>query len=298
MAFAIATNAPKPVANISFNAVNIKAVALLPVASLVITPIAIAAKVPLPVASIIFNDAFKIKASAPLPVPSLGFNSSTIFSIAAKSKLPVASIFIGSAFGLHAKATLPVANLIFVGNSSPFNIAVRAKIPVVNIIFGHADSATYTVMVMNLKNKLVSFYENYNFESVAMFNGVPIGCDPTSGFYALNGQNDNGAPIEASILLGDYDFGINNIKTNPEIFVNYSGDGEAQVSVNVDQDEYFDGPYEVPAPYNNKLQTRRAKIPLGLRGSHWQYLIENVEGSQINIQNIELQFKKSQRRLH
>jgi hypothetical protein len=301
MAFAIATNVPKPVASISFNAVNIKTVALLPVASIGIniTPVfRIKAEAQLPVGAILFNDTFKIKASALLPDASLSFNSSTVFSIAAKSKLPVASILLGSALVIHAKATLPVASLIFVGNSPPFNIAARAKIPVANIIFGHGDIATYTVMVMNLKNKLVSFYQNYNFESVGIFNGVPIGCDPASGLYLLSGADDNGTDIAASILLGDYAFGINNIKTNPEFFVNYSGNGEVQVSATIDQEDDTNGPYEVPAPHETKVQTRRAIIDQGLRGSHWQYLIENIQGSQVTIQNIGLNFKKSQRSLH
>jgi hypothetical protein len=300
MAFAIAVNAPKPVANISFNLVKISVVARLPVVSLRVTTspsFVIAVKAPLSVGSILFNETFKIKASALLPVASFGFNSSTVFSIAAKAKLPLVSISIGSAWVIKAKVPLPVANLIFAGYSLPINISARAKVPVANITFGHGDSATFTVMVMNLKNKLVSFYQNYNFESVGVFNGVPIGCDPTSGLYLLTGDDDNGTEIDASILLGNYDFGENNEKTVPRLYLNYSGDGEAQVSVSTDQDE-MDGPYDIPAPHETKLQTRRARLPIGFRGSHYQYLIENVQGSHLNIQNIELQFKKSQRRLH
>jgi hypothetical protein len=165
------------------------------------------------------------------------------------------------------------------------------------IVLGMPGTTQFTVTVMNLKNKLVSFYENYNFESVAIFNGVPIGCDPATGLYVLNGPDDNGTEIDASILLGDYDFGIDNIKTTPRLYLNYSGDGEAQVSVSIDNDE-MDGPYDIPAPHETKLQTRRAKLPIGFRGSHYQYLVENVQGSHLTIQNIELQFKKSQRRLH
>ena len=96
MAFAIATNVPKPVASISFNAVNIKTVALLPVASIGIniTPVfRIKAEAQLPVGAILFNDTFKIKASALLPDASLSFNSSTVFSIAAKSKFRLLLFF-------------------------------------------------------------------------------------------------------------------------------------------------------------------------------------------------------------
>jgi hypothetical protein len=152
-------------------------------------------------------------------------------------------------------------------------------------------------MAMNLKNRLVAFYSGYNFNSVALVNGVYLGADAASGFYALTGASDNGTNIDASILLGNYNFGVDNIKTNPQMFLNYSGTGELQVSLATDGDE-MEGPYEVPAPHETKTQTKRAILPQGVRGSHYQYLIENVQGSQVTIQNAELQFEKSMRRLH
>jgi hypothetical protein len=164
-------------------------------------------------------------------------------------------------------------------------------------ILSWEDSDTFTVMVMNLKNRLVSFYQNYNFNSACPFNGgfIAAGSD---GIYFLSGEDDAGVPIDASILLGDMNFGTDNIKTNPEMFINYSGSGSLQVSVTRDQGDETDGPYEVPEPRGTKLETNRAKIPQGLRGTYYQYLIENVNGSIVNIKNIRMKFLKSQRTIH
>lgn len=245
-----------------------------------------------------FNEAFNGALITPMSeFLQGGFDSATLFSGALKTPFAVASGEIGSAWVGKLISPMAVLSGVFVGSSYSFNGALVTPMAVINGLIAIPVSDNFSVLVMNLSNKLLSFYENYNFNSACLFNGeyIAAGAD---GLYLLIGPDDNGAQIDASILLGNYDFGIDQLKTNPEIYVNYSGNGEAQVSVNVDQDEDFDGPYQVPAPTGNKLQTRRAKPALGLRGSHWQYLIENVEGSQINIQNLELKFKKSQRRLH
>jgi hypothetical protein len=176
-------------------------------------------------------------------------------------------------------------------------IATITAFPTAFGILSEESADTFTVMAMNLKNRLVSFYQNYNFNSACPFNGgfIAAGSD---GIYLLSGTDDNGTPIDASILLGDMNFGTDYIKTNPEMFINYSGSGPLQVSVIRDQGDETDGPYEVPEPRGIKLETNRAKIPQGLRGAYYQFLIENVDCSIVNIQNIRMKFLKSQRTIH
>jgi len=255
-----------------------------------------AANFPFPTVVGVMNEYFEGTADFPFPSCTSTLLIGTSFAGVASFPFPTVRATMGQGWVGTASFPFPTAVGILAASIPEMAGAASFPFPTTIGLLGFANPATFTVMAMNLKNRLVSFYSGYNFNSVALVNGVYLGADVASGFYALTGTSDNGTNIDASILLGNYDFGIDNIKTNPQIFLNYSGTGELQVSVATDGDE-MDGPYEVPAPTETKTQTKRAKLPQGLRGSHYQYFIENVRGSQVTIQNAEIQFQKSMRKL-
>jgi hypothetical protein len=256
-----------------------------------------AASFPFPTCEAVLNQYYEGAVSFPFPTCEAALSIGVGFTGAANFPFPTASGAMGQGWIGAASFPFPTASGILAASIPQMAGAASFPFPTAIGLLGFGNPATFTVMAMNLKNRLVSFYENYNFNSVALVNGVYLGADLATGIYILSGASDNGADIDASILLGNYDFGIDNIKTNPQIFLNYSGDGGLQVSLATDGDE-MEGPYEVPAPHETKTQTKRANLPQGARGSHYQYLIENVYGSQVTLQNSELQFQKSQRRLH
>jgi len=198
---------------------------------------------------------------------------------------------------------MPVAAGVLTGPVI-FNGAVTVDMPLAAATLLQAILEARTVLVMNLKNKVVSIYENYNFNSACKLNGVYLGA-ASDGIHILSGSNDNGVQINASITLGDSDFGLPaNIKMIPELFIDYAGDG-LEVFVARDQtaemgaaDNEEKGPYPVPATADGKTQTKRAKLPQGFRGGNWQFRVANVNGGAFNIQSIGLPVEKSQRRLN
>ena len=299
MAFSGSLISPFPVISGAFNDVGGKLIAPMPVLSGTLsmaTSFKGALVSPFPVMSGVTGEVFSGKLVAPMPVMSGGFVSVTLFKGSLTSPMPVLKGTLGVAWVGKLVAPMPVLIGSLVGSTYQFNGVLVAPMPVMQGIISIPVSDSFNVLVMNLSNKFLSFYQNYNFNSACKFNGqyIAAGAD---GLYLLTGLDDNGTDIDASILLGDYDFGMDNIKTRPELFVNYSGDGDLQVSLNVDQDE-MDGPYEIPAPHETKVQTRKARLPKGYRGSHYQYLLENVQGSHVNIQNLLLKFDVSKRSQH
>lgn len=307
MAFNIAVQAPIPIAQISFNAMNISVVAPMPVAAIGFASspsFAIGVDAPLPVADIRFNGGFHISVLAPMPFVTIEGHSVSSFNISVVAPMPIVDIEMGQAWVIKANAPIPTANIHFVTDTAPFQLFAIAPFPVANISFGQSASEIFTVLVMNLKNKVVSLYENYNFNSACKFNGVHLGA-ASDGIHILSGADDNGDHIDASITLGDSDFGLPNVKIIPELFFNYSGSDGLQVYVALDQDEEMGstdaeekGPYPVPAPTEGKTQTKRAKPPGGFRAGHWQFRIENTDGSDFNLQSIEMPVEKSNRRLN
>jgi hypothetical protein len=256
-----------------------------------------AANFPFPTVVGVMNEYYEGTASFPFPTTVATLLIGTSFAGAASFPFPTVRATMGPGWVGAASFPFPTAAGILAGSIPQMAGAASFPFPTAIGLLGFANPTIFTVIAMNLKNRLPSFYSGYNFNSVALVNGIYLGADIASGFYALTGTSDNGTDIDASILLGNYDFGIDNIKTNPQILLNYAGTGELQVSLATDGDE-MEGPYEVPAPHETKTQSKRAILPQGIRGSHYQYLIENVQGSQVIIQNAELQFQKSMRRVH
>jgi hypothetical protein len=305
MAFDIAATASAPVANISFNNMNIAATATAPVAAISFLPatnLSIAAVASAPVPDILFDEAWQIQASASAPLASITFNPVTLLSIAAKASAPVPNIQLGQAWVLNATASVPVASLSVVGNADPFIIAASASAPLASITFGPGQSTTFTVLVMNLANKVVSEYQNYNFNSACKFNGIYLGADKSTGVHILSGKDDNGTPIDASITLGDSNFGVTNLKFIPEMLVNYFGDG-LEISILRDQkvemddtDAIINGPYDVPATFDSRVQTKRARFPKGYESGYWQFKAANVQGGDFNIESLEIPMDLSRRR--
>ena len=147
-----------------------------------------------------------------------------VFYGAVKVNMSSAAAVLGYALMGAVKVDMPVSAGSF-GSVTIFNGAVTVDMPLAAATLIQAILEARTVLVMNLKNKVVSIYENYNFNSACKLNGAYLGADSASGIHILSGPNDNGAHINASITMGDSDFGLPNIKMIPEIFVDYSGPG-------------------------------------------------------------------------
>jgi hypothetical protein len=278
---------------------------------------------PFPVSSGVFN-ANNGDVIAPFPEASGSMSIAAVFDGAVDAPFPEASgeMLIGSVFAGAVVAPFPIVtgsmghgwtgavlapfpeiHAVTVATVPTFDGAIVAPFPIASGAFGIRISGTNTVLVMNLGNKVVSLYENFNFNSACRLNGVYLGA-ASDGIHILIGADDNGAHINSSITLGDSDFGLPNIKMIPEMFINYSGDG-LEVFVARDQkaemgaaDNEETGPYPVPATAEGKTQTKRANLPQGFRAGHWQFRVQNVDGGAFNIQSIEIPVEKSQRRLN
>ena len=225
-----------------------------------------------------------------------------VFNGAVTVDMPRVAALLGYGFNGAVTVNMPVAAGT-IGSATYFNGAVTVDMPLSAGTIGFQIPGTNTVLVMNLKNKVVSVYENFNFNSACKLNGVYLGA-ASDGIHILSGADDKGTKIDASITMGDSDFGLPNVKMIPELFLTLSG-GEMEVYVSRDQEaEMGDaendvrGPYPVPAPVEGKTQTKRAKLPQGFQGGHWQFKVANVDGGDFNLQSIEIPVEKSNRRLN
>ena len=258
---------------------------------------------PMPIISGLINLVWHGALIAPMPVMSGDFSPATIFTGTLKAPMPVMRGQVGQAWYGNLAAPFPKIQGIFVGSQYNFSGELKAPMPVITGYFIGSSGASYSaVLVMNLKNRGISEYENYDYNSACYFNGKYLGMKK-GGIYNLDGTDDAGTNIDAVINLGSYDFGSQNENIIPDIYLKYSGDDTLQVYMAVDQsleitdsDVEIDGPFYSCPPEENKMQTIRIELPKGISASRHQFQITNSNGAYFHLKDIGIPIERLQRR--
>lgn len=161
-------------------------------------------------------------------------------------------------------------------------------------LFATATQGTVSIIVMNAKNFSLTEYSNFNFNSFAKLNGKHIASNG-SGIYELEGSDDAGTDISASVKPHISDFGTSLLKRLAVAYFGIKYLGTMTVkAVNEDGDE---GGVRAFTSSTDKYKTRRAKFAKGERSRFWTTEINNVSGADFEISVIELQMAETTRRI-
>lgn len=141
-------------------------------------------------------------------------------------------------------------------------------------------------VALNLKGIAVSQYTGFNFNSMTVFNGVPIGVN-SDGIYSLfNKDDDDGADIDSILELVLTDFGVQTKKKPRRMYIGYEASGNMVFKIKAD-----DGDYKV---YRLKpIQTSQLQHKTGVavtskqKGTYWLVRLENEEGCDFSIDSVE-----------
>lgn len=139
---------------------------------------------------------------------------------------------------------------------------------------------------MNLFNQAISTYSNFNFNSIACFNGTYLGATDT-GIYPLGGNTDNGSNINSKIKTGSMDFGNTFIKYLRDIWVTHRTDGYLKLKILVDEDTTTTVGKQTNI-VSNEIKEERIKLPRGLRGRFYTVELNNVAGADFDIDSLGL----------
>ncbi len=158
--------------------------------------------------------------------------------------------------------------------------------------------AVYGAWVMNAKNLSgTTRYTNYAYNSFATMGGTVLGAKD-DGIYSLEASTEDGENIDALVRTGLSDFRKSQKKSIPELFLGTTGGGKLVLkAVTSDGSTKTEAWYEVRASDTRVDGNARAKIGRGLRGAYWQFELLSVDGSELNIDNIEFTPALLQRRL-
>jgi len=153
--------------------------------------------------------------------------------------------------------------------------------------------------VMNTEGAMpISEYDNYVFNSLAYSPDEMLGCNDT-GLYILDGDTDAGAAIDAEIASLMLDFETSKLKRMSTAYIGYRSDGQLLLRVrSEEQGTYAERWYEAredaaqPMPSQNRM-----KIGKGLRSRYWTFELVNVDGSDFELDKVELYPVVLQRRI-
>jgi hypothetical protein len=157
------------------------------------------------------------------------------------------------------------------------------------------DAATkYYGWAINLANNAVSKYEGAGFG----FNSLSgnLGADST-GIYTLEGDTDDGHPINSFVETGKLDFGDPRKKRVTYVYAAVDGGG---MKITVTDEKTGSHTYNLPA--STQIRTRRSKLGMGAQGRYWRFKLEldNSVGASdktAKIEDIELIVEPLSRRI-
>ncbi len=150
----------------------------------------------------------------------------------------------------------------------------------------------YDCIVICPENIGNTVYTNFNFNSITQ-NQDTILVASSSGIYSLGGADDAGTNIEAVIELPEDDFNLSFLKTVQDIYLGYNG---GPMTVEVVRDGISDSTRPIESTISN-LRNRRVKLGKGNKNRYWGFKFKNSDGSDFDLDTIDLRVAVSKRRL-
>lgn len=138
-----------------------------------------------------------------------------------------------------------------------------------------------------LNEGAASEYRNYPFNGFAAFDGKYYGT-AADGLYLLEGDDDQGVPIEASIKTALMDFGTGVLKRIPDVYVAFVGSDKLVLKVITpgQRGEQVETIYTSTVPEGAALHNGRIRIGQGLKSRYWQFELTNVDGADFEIDEL------------
>jgi hypothetical protein len=146
-----------------------------------------------------------------------------------------------------------------------------------------------TGWVMNTEGEMpLSEYENYDFNSFCKVGDVYLGARD-EGLYLLDGDTDDGEPIQAAVRTMMLDFGSPVMKRVHNGYIGYTSTGRLMLKVRtVSGGELKEQWYEAKELQAQAPREQMIRLGRGLRSRYWQFELVNVDGSDFELMNLEL----------
>lgn len=155
-------------------------------------------------------------------------------------------------------------------------------------LFMPYDNGASVAWTMDLASKAQTTYTNFNFNSFATI-GSKVFAAHAGGIHVLGGPDDAGEPIRARLRTGIHDFGTRDTKSFSDVFVALTTDGTMLLkTITIEKTGR-----RVMAIYKMKqraategIRETRFEIGRGIVAVDWDIELENVDGADFDIRNL------------
>lgn len=150
--------------------------------------------------------------------------------------------------------------------------------------------------LMNTETTAASWYDNFDFESIAQPPGKVLAVGP-DGLYELGGSTDSGEQIDAEVVSGFADFGAAQTKRVDNLYFGYTSEGRISVTTETYESGHPPSTYyleqrDASAPRNSRVTPGK-----GLWGRYWRMTIRNVDGADFEVHDATVDIAVSTRRV-
>ena len=125
-------------------------------------------------------------------------------------------------------------------------------------------------------------YENFDFNSFARFQGTAFGARG-DGIYLLEGDDDAGKRIKASVDFGKQRFGTSAFKRVPAAYVGTSSSGKLFMRVTWNDNDYI----YAARSFDEELRTQRFDLGKGLKANYIEFELYNGDGEDFDLDTVE-----------
>ena len=163
----------------------------------------------------------------------------------------------------------------------------------VSITAGYvAPSGVFTAWAINTRTTAITEYQNFAFDSLIQFGRKSLGAN-ANGLYELDGDTDAGAPIVADLLSGFMQLGGAHFKAFKAAYFGVRTPG-GEFVLKLITGEGATYVYTVTA---HPMRSTRVNFGKGLRHRYFRFELQNIDGADFNLDNVEFIPLVSQRRI-
>ena len=160
------------------------------------------------------------------------------------------------------------------------------------------DGLPYLGVCMNATNKAITEYQPYDFNSLAVLQGVLYGAND-AGLFRLDGDTDDAVNIEAYARTALTRIADGRMAQVDSAYLGYSADGVIQLkAITTDATgSKTSRVYQLNAQNADANRSGRIKLGRGVKSVYWAFEVSNSLGADFTIDVLELRVLALSRRI-